>query len=1043
MVNFNTLRHKITTKQQHIAVNYVDELVLHQPCSDFTGMRTPILFALISLFFSTQLLAQPANDDCEIATLLPDVKGYCSPVAGYTNVRSTPSKWAPFCFPKNADINDVWFSFVAEENAVNVSVVGNTRINAGGTLANPQIAVWEPIFGDCDTLKEIGCISDATGQNATQMFVFNLIPGQTYYIQVSARFGNVGTFQLCVNNFNQVPENKSDCPTATLLCNKAAFTVPKIAGTGSLVNEVESDACDVIACNLVESSSAWYKWTCEQSGTLTFSITPLNPADDIDFIVYEIPNINSCNKTPVRCGFAGENVGRPLAEWIACTGATGLRAGESDNSEACGCAANRNNFLRPLDMVAGRSYALMIMNFSESGSGFTVTFGGTGTFLGPKADFTVQPNRICYGETITLRDNSIAQAGIKNWNWSFGVGATPVKAATNGPHNVSWGTPGIKRVLLQIESNDGCIVTHTDTVVVDSCCTTRNAITANGNTINVACPGEATGAINLFVNSQAPAHTYKWTGPGIPNAVTEDLSQLRPGTYTVTVTNKATCQKILQFSITEPPPFAFTPLVRKPTCAGGQDGEITLLVDGGTPQYAYNWGSGYQSNNRLSNLVVGDYSVIVQDANGCLNPLTIEVRELELLLSTTNVVTPPLCFDSFDGRITLQIANGLGPYQFNFGNGFTNSNVLPGLNAGTYNVVYVDANGCRGDTTIQVIPPDPVTAALTTDDINCFGENNGEARVLASGGAGGFAYTWSQSGVGTGASVSGLLPGIISVTVVDANGCDTVVSGNILEPTVLVGLIDSLVNNLCYGEAEGKIAISGSGGTAPYTYSFDGIFYGPDQIFDRLPAGQYTLFVKDARGCITPIDSFITQPGQLIVDIGRDTAIELGYSVVYDPVVIPFNRPVTFAWSPSDNSLECLVADCSRISVMPVKTTLYNLVVTDEDGCTATDAVLVEILLRRPVFVPRAFSPNGDGQNDFVTVYGGPGVRKIRTFQIFDRWGAQVYEGNNFLPNQEIMGWNGIFKGQFANPGVFTWIADVEFIDDSTAIFEGDVTLLR
>ncbi len=175
-------------------------------------------------------------------------------------------------------------------------------------------------------------------------------------------------------------QNKtSDCATANILCNKNAFEQPPIFGSGFDAKEANDAPCFGAGSTgiNVELNSVWYKWTCDTSGSLTFTISPSKKDDDIDFVVYELPNgIDNCAaKTVIRCMAAGDfNYLSP------CMGPTGLRDGETDEYADAGCGADKNNFLKPLALEKDKTYALMVNNFTSSGNSFSLSFGGTATF---------------------------------------------------------------------------------------------------------------------------------------------------------------------------------------------------------------------------------------------------------------------------------------------------------------------------------------------------------------------------------------------------------------------------------------------------------------------------------------------------------------------------------------------------------------------------------------------------------------------------------------------------------------------------------------
>ena len=903
------------------------------------------------IFFANTLFAQPANDECANATPLNDVTNWCSATGAFSIANATLSGTPqPSCFPDVT--HDVWFSFVAEATTLQVTVIGNTSGNPGpgGTLNEPQFAIYS---GNCGgVLTEVACASDGFGLNIVESFAGPLTVGQTYYIRVDARNGNTGTFKLCVNNYNAVPDPNSDCPTGVILCDKSSFTVESLVGTGTLNNEFDQSICIE-----TEFASAWYRWTCKDPGTLAFTISPSNPSDDIDFAVFELPGgLDDCaNKTKVRCEAAGENVGQPFPNWEICTGPTGLSLGETDFDEFPGCAPGQNNFVAALDMVAGRSYALIINNFSNTGNGFSIEFGGTGTFQGPEANFDVAPQTICAGSEVTFIDASNAVEGISNWQWNFGIGASPATATGEGPHSVTYNTAGPKSVTLTITSEAGCIITDIEQITV------LPSPDVDPEIISDYCgPDDATGGITLEPTGTALPYLYNWQGSG-----------------------------------------TFSP------------------------------------NNSLADIQLGSYSVVVKDANGCEEQFTFVVPEGLSLAAGVDPVNPPTCNGDSDGSISISIQIANEPVQFDFGNGLQASNELTNIPAGTYNVYAIDAAGCEGNFTIEVVDFPPLQLSIDPLDISCFGAMDGSITVTPSGGAGGYAFLWSNGE--TTDAIENLAPGAYTVTVTDENGCTAVAEADIIEPGELTLSLE-VVDVICHGDATGVITITADGGTPPFEYSADGINFQSDPALTGLTAGSYQAIVRDSRGCIFSQDAVISEPLPLIVEAGENQTIDLGYTADLRGIVSPPFKPVTLTWMPSE-TLSC--PDCLDPTASPFQTTTYFLTAVDDAGCTALDSVTIIVTLIRPIYIPNVFSPNADGLNDYFTVYGGPAARSIRTLKVFARWGNLVFDGYDLPLNDELRGWDGYFKGKLMNPSVFAYLAEVEFIDGVVVLYEGDVTILR
>ncbi|MEO7175641.1 MAG: gliding motility-associated C-terminal domain-containing protein [Saprospiraceae bacterium] len=429
---------------------------------------SPIM-VILTLFVSN-IDAQVINDECEGAISLPIGEGeFCTAKAAFSFDNATPSdQEAPFCWP-NTDTSDVWFTFINQGTDLNLRIIGNVTNNSGGSMTQPQMGLYS---GSCSGgLIELGCQSDAFNTNIVEMYVNNLPLGAQLFLRVGSRNALGGTFQICANNFNLVPAPQSDCPSGVILCDKHPFAVEKVLGNGVFTNEIPTNGCIDL-----EFSSAWYRWTCETAGSFAFTITPSNPTDDIDFLVFELPGgLNDCaNKKLLRCMAAGENVGQPFSTWQKCTGATGLGLNANDLQEAPGCASSSNNFVRYIDMIPDKVYALMIMNFSNSGNGFSINFSGTGTVKGPKADFEILPNGIdstfCWDDTLMIIDQSSSSGGpIVEWNWVFGQNSVPAAANTPGDKEVWYQKSGTKTVLLSIKNDQGCIVSHTQTVTLECC----------------------------------------------------------------------------------------------------------------------------------------------------------------------------------------------------------------------------------------------------------------------------------------------------------------------------------------------------------------------------------------------------------------------------------------------------------------------------------------------------------------------------------------------------------------------------------------------
>ncbi len=499
------------------------------------------------------------NDDCANATFLTQVENFCSAVKAGDNTLATASSVPiPACFGTAGQ--DVWFSFTAVASEVTIIIRGSTQDTPGGTLGRPSVALYA---GPCGALTELACQSDPFFNNIVELSAGGLTPGETYYFRVASN--QPGTFQYCLRNYFFGGMLSGDCPQAVVLCDKMSFNVAAVAGPGNDPNELDDATC--FGGFFAESNSTWYVFTAAVSGPLEFTLTPNSASDDLDFVVYRLPNgPGDCtNKTVLRCMAAGE-----FFTPSPCMGPTGLSAGSTDLSEPAGCLLpGQDNFLAPLNMVAGTTYALAVNNFTSSGNGFQLEWGGAGTFIGPVAGFRsdAADSTLCLGEAIVFTDTSTFDNGsITAWHWNFGVGAQPDTAGARGPHTVRYATAGSKIIALTITTSTGCVVTATGSVTVDTCCLLSAAVQ-----FPPACASPCPEA-GIVVTNDLPPVVYQWSTGQTDSLLTD----LVPGNYVVTVSDATGCSDTVSFTIDDQVlfiPNAFTP---------NGDGVNDVFFPGGT-----------------------------------------------------------------------------------------------------------------------------------------------------------------------------------------------------------------------------------------------------------------------------------------------------------------------------------------------------------------------------------------------------------------------------------------------------------------------------
>lgn len=208
--------------------------------------------------------------------------------------------------------------------------------------------------------------------------------------------------------------------------------------------------------------------------------------------------------------------------------------------------------------------------------------------------------------------------------------------------------------------------------------------------------------------------------------------------------------------------------------------------------------------------------------------------------------------------------------------------------------------------------------------------------------------------------------------------------------------------------------------------------------FTVTQGGTYSVTISS--GC-EAIEETITVDGLgFQLDLGPDLQIELGEGLELLPMISPSTAGLTYLWTSSTDPVSC--ANCAEPFVEPHFDTQYYLTATDEAGCSVVDSVFIEVIKNQRIYLPNAFSPNGDGINDYFYLQSKRN-ELVLNFKVFDRWGNLVFENTNFYTNESTQGWNGRFRGKAMNNGVFYYLASVQFLDGKVEVFKGEVEVVR
>ncbi|MDX1913361.1 MAG: gliding motility-associated C-terminal domain-containing protein [Saprospiraceae bacterium] len=532
------------------------------------------------------------------------------------------------------------------------------------------------------------------------------------------------------------------------------------------------------------------------------------------------------------------------------------------------------------------------------------------------------------------------------------------------------------------------------------------------------------------IGGQAP-HSYIWSN----GQTTATLNGLTAGIYSVTATDAAGCTAVATVEVGEPSLLALAANAETVSCFNGTDGVLSAAPEGGTPPYAVTWSTG-QSGPVIQGLPAGLYSLTSTDAQGCTAVAVIALTEPPVLEGAPEIEQVS-CFGGNDGQAALTVSGGTPPYAYTWSNG-QNGAQISFLTAGNYQVTATDAEGCTHTAVLQVTQPSALTTSVESQPVRCFGQSDGVAAAMAAGGTPPYNYVW-QAGQ-SGAQVSGLAAGWYQLSVTDAPGCMTTTQVFVAEPPPLVLQAQALPAS-CQDASDGRISVWAEGGIAPYHFIWNNGQTTAD--LEELLVGAYSVIGTDANGCQAVTEAIVEGELMPAVDLGLDQVVTLGDELVLKAQTnLPANEILDYNWSGVGGTAQC--ADCDEFRFVPLKSGCERVLVRSVSGCQAADEVCFQVIPRRRIYVPNVFHPNNeDGVNDYFTIYSDASVLRIRYLKIFDRWGEQLFQAVNIPTNEETSGWDGAFRGESANPGVFVWVAEIEFVDGEILVLHGDVTLVR
>ena len=519
--------------------------------------------------------------------------------------------------------------------------------------------------------------------------------------------------------------------------------------------------------------------------------------------------------------------------------------------------------------------------------------------------------------------------------------------------------------------------------------------------------------------------TYHWDfgDGGVDSGQVATHTFLSGGSFNVKLNIECPNDSVTK-TVVVPSSFTFTTTATPVNCITTNSGSASVTVAGGTGVYSYTWSNG-ATTQTTTGLVTGNYSVTVSDGGSCQSTTVINIAQPPVLSNPPPTITDVKCNGNSDGLVYVSPSGGTSPYSYVWSNGSTAQTAV-NLIAGIYTVTVNDAGSCVSSTTVVVSEPIQITLTTSSTDATC-GQADGSADVSAIGGTGAYIYLWSNGA--TTLSINNITPTIYSVTVTDANACTKTISVLVNNNTAFTASAGP-DKSICKGDT---VQLNAVGGGTYLWSSATSLSNASINDPNAFPVITTSYIVTVTLGTCSGQDTVkVTVNTPPIANAGLDQTIFTGQSVTLNA-----SGGISYLWVPP-TGLSTTVS--ANPIAAPTATTTYTVFVSDANGCISTDIVTLFIddssCNGDAIFIPKAFSPNNDGENDVLYIRGF--CIKELFFSVFDRWGEKVFETTDVTH-----GWDGTFRNQKMNTGVYVYDIIVTLYNDVIAKKKGSVTLLR
>lgn len=771
--------------------------------------------------------------------------------------------------------------------SVTVSDSKACTVSASATVQQPLQLVLTA------TPNPLACIGGPTGSVTT-----SVTGGTTPYSYwwgagiTSANLVNVvaGTYSVTVTDANGCQVNSSaSIPSYTPLTSNTAQVTNVTCNGGS------NGAVNITTLN--GNDPYTYQWSSGQNtedinnliaGTYTVTITDSVGCTSTRTINISQPSFAvSISSTIVDANCYGSTDGSITLTINNGTGPYAFAWSDGANTQ------NRTN-------IGAGTYSVTV----TTANGCTAT--GTYTVAQPTqmTIYSVDTNVTCFGGNNGIVHPYIT-GGFAPYAYAWNVGGT-----TQVKSNLIAGTYSVTAT-----DTRGCTVSLSSTITQPA----QVFVTATPS--NITCNGLNNGSINISVSGAPSPLGFMWND----NVTSQNRTNLSAGSYTISLTDGNNCVNTASATITQPAAITIAEIHNNAGCGGSGTGSINLTASGGTSPFSFNWSNG-DTNQNISNIPSGVYTVTVADANSCSASASITVGQVTGVTAGASH-TDVSCAAGANGTIIVTTNGGTAPFTFVWNDGGQQTQNRTSLAAGVYSVTVTDANSCSASTGATITEPAALTLSSTKQDVTCYNGANGSIDLTVTGGTGSYLYSWSNNKQTE--DITLLTAGNYLVNVTDANNCVASATVAIVQPTVL-SLNTTSTPATCNGSSTASITATASGSNGGYQFVWSNA--ATTSTISNIPAGNYVVTVTDAGNCSASATASVGQASAITI---TETVMNVScYGDNHGSITVSVTGGAgnySYHWNTGDSSA----------TIVNLTAATYTVTATDNNGCTAVKSITV------------------------------------------------------------------------------------------------------